>query len=847
MRTDSMLPSFPRLTRRERDILTLIVQDLSTNEIAEQLVVSVQTVRWYIKELYSKLDVHTREEAIAKAESLISKPPSLQVDSLHNLPTRSTTFVGRQQEIEAIRAALLHPDTRLLTLIGTAGMGKTRLSIEAAYTLLDSFPDGVTFISLAPLSDASLVAETTAKSLGLSANTPDIVVAALKNALRPRRALLIFDNFEHVLEATSLVSELLSVSPRLKVLATSREPLNLYGEQQYIVPPLSLMENATSAMSDAVILFAQRAKAVDAAFTLTPENTVIIDQICARLDGIPLAIELAAARIRLFPPPILLNRLDKRLHLLTGGARDLAERHRTLRSAIDWSYQLLDDDEKRLFRRLSVFAGGWTLEVLEGISTPELKQDVYQIFDSLIAKSMIKVAFSSDEDPRLYMLETLREFALEQLSETHELENARFLHASYFLELAKAVMKLKFDKESEIFMRKLDLELENLRLALDYFHQSDAMAEQEITMIAGLVQFWWDRSHLNEMISRGEAALSRDSNAIPPDLRAGLYLGLSSAYGGFYRNEEAVRYAEVGLALARRSEDVFWILSGLVVLAACNPLPGGNEYGIQLLQEALDLLPILDDPSFELPILSNFEVKLSNAGKMEQATKVRERAIMLSRQYGHHRSLAYALQHQSVVLFDIGDYAGAYTSAIEGLEAAQQIDHKRITFALLCQLADAEIELALLADAHITLDKLSKLATVANIPADLSTSYQLACSLAQKEGDASRTKTTLQQALGSGQNVDDLEFKLYSLLRFSGSFAALGDHFTAARLCGIVEHACQANDIERSMLFSARFNKEIEAIRVALGTETFARLQTEGASMSVEAGWALALAQVKHV
>ena len=365
---DRLPASHTPLTPRERDILRLLGQGLSGAEIAGQLTVSPQTVKWYLKEIYSKLGVHSRDEALALMEVQLPPDTEAAATAPHNLPTATTLLIGRENELTALRALLRDPALRLVTLLGTPGIGKTRLSIETAYRLTRDFPGGVAFVALAPLSDPALVADAIALALGLEANGSTPVVERIRYFLSARRALLVLDNFEHLLAAAPLVGELLAAAPGLTVLATSREPLRVYGEYEYAVQPLD-------AATDAVTLFVERAQAVRRDFALTAENTAAVTAICHRLDGLPLAIELAAARMRLYTPHALLGRLSSRLSFLTGGARDASPRQQTLRAAIAWSYDLLTPDEQRMFARFSVFDGGASLEAFAAVCGAGLTLD----------------------------------------------------------------------------------------------------------------------------------------------------------------------------------------------------------------------------------------------------------------------------------------------------------------------------------------------------------------------------------------------------------------------------------------------------------------------------------------
>lgn len=418
----------------------------------------------------------------------------------NNLPVQSTPLIGREKELADAWPLVLRDDIRVLTLTGPGGTGKTALGLEVARNLIERFPDGVFFVGLAPITDPSLLLPTLATTLAVKEDGGRPIIDSLKNFLRDRQLLLVLDNFEQIIEAAPQLSDLQTACAKLKLLVTSREVLRIRGEREFPVPPLALPDlkhlPPMEALSEnaAVALFVERAHAAKPDFEVTHDNARAVAEICVRLDGLPLALELAAARIRILTPQTMLRRMESRLGLLTSGARDLPARQRTLRNAIAWSHDLLDAHEQRLFRRLSVFAGGFTLEAAESVCNTEHDLNLLDGVSALVEKSLLRQAQVSGES-RFGFLETIREFASECLVASGELEAVRKLFVSFFLDFAERAYKARHEAQAE-WLSGLEIEHDNLRLALDFARPSGQ--ETQLRLAGALSWFWESHSHLTE-------------------------------------------------------------------------------------------------------------------------------------------------------------------------------------------------------------------------------------------------------------------------------------------------------------------------------------------------------------
>ena len=434
-------------------------------------------------------------------------------DLPNHLPIQPTPFIGREKEVAAVLHELLREDVRLVTLTGPGGVGKTRMALYVAEQLRAHFADGIWFVSLAPISDPDLVIHTITQALGLWEAGEQSMLEQLQVFLRERQVLLLLDNFEQVIRAAMHVADLLSSCPHLKVLVTSREVLHVRAEHEFPVPRLSLPDPkclpdlVALSQYEAVTLFIQRAQAVRPEFQVTNANAQAVAEICVRLDGLPLAIELAAVRIKLLPPQALLTRLGQRLQLLTGNARDVPARQQTLRSTIQWSYDLLDAQEQQLFCLLSTFVGGGTLEAVEEVSAA-LGDTTLPVLDgvaSLIDKNLLQQTVQEGEEVRLLMLETVREYGWEALAKLQEREAIQAAHAAYYLALAEEAELALGGPQELLWLERLGREYDNLRAALHWLRLQGSRvegggeaAEQAVRLETALSWFWTLRGYQND-------------------------------------------------------------------------------------------------------------------------------------------------------------------------------------------------------------------------------------------------------------------------------------------------------------------------------------------------------------
>ncbi|MGC1257332.1 MAG: protein kinase [Candidatus Acidiferrales bacterium] len=614
----------------------------------------------------------TRElarELAAIRERFAEKPAPRVETRAANIPVQRTGFVGREKEVAAAKEMLLRSDVRLVTVTGPGGIGKTRLGVEVASGLAERFPGGVHFVPLSALRDASLIASAIVQTLGIRETGGQSPLETLQKYLQePSRGpmLLLLDNFEHVMVAAPAVAELLAMAPQLKILVTSRAALHVYGEHEFPVPPLAVPDAQTMpapealAQFPAVALFVQRAAAVKPDFELSRENATAVVEICARLDGLPLAIELAAARVKVLSPSAMRTRLASRLQLLTGGARDLPQRQQTLRSAIDWSYDLLSAAEQKLFCRLAVFVGGCTLEGVEAVcdTKGDLKLDLLDGTESLVDKSLLQRVEQANGESRFVMLETIREYALEKLEASGEGKVTKRAHAAYCLVLAEEEATEQSDAEQAEWLERFSLEHDNFRAALEWLTETGD-AEWGLRLGTALFRFWEGREYFAEGRDRLEKLLKIPAAAAPSRARGRAVFSagvLASEQGDYAAADELMGE---GLAISRQLHDAQGVAVSLNAMAVNARDRGDIDVARTLFDKSLAVWRGLHDQKAVARALSNLASVVNSQGDYARARGLYSECFAIFQMLGDRTGVAWSLNHQGDAAREQGDVADA--------------------------------------------------------------------------------------------------------------------------------------------------------------------------------------------
>jgi len=672
------------LSRREIEILSYIARGSSDREIAQALFLSLNTIKWHNRQIYSKLGVANRRQAVEFAlregllkeqQQLTDHPPT--VVHKNKIPVQITSLVGREQEVEEVSQLL--SSTRLLTLTGPGGVGKTRLALQVSETIAKagSFVDGIYFVELAPLNDPSLVANAIIDILEITNVREEEPIESILRFLHNKHILLILDNYEHLLEAASLPSELLKAATHLKIMTTSRESLQVSGEQVYDVPPLEL--------SSAIELFKQRAQTIEREFEISSANRESVKQILTRLDGLPLAIELAAARIILLSPQALLLQLKKRLDVLKGTLRDVPERQQTVRATLDWSYELLDQSERILFNRLGVFAGGCSLEAAVAVCSDGLSIDLFDGLEALLNKSLISKKDDREGEPHFMMLETLHEYALEKLEASGEAEQIRAVHAEYFATFAEqAEPALKLNSGSIlIWSNRIDQAFDNLRAAFHWSMSNDVLPG--LRLFSALDGLWWYTHYVLEGSRWMELASKRIGQA--PKL---IQARILTAFGMVALSKGDWELARVktldALSILRQEHDKSRLAHALARLGYIDVNRGRFESAEIYLTESLQLYRQLNEIAGIAFILNGFgELMRIQKRYFEAKTYYEESISIRNTQEGEKGSTA--LYNLGNIERYLGNDELAYKLYVQALEFTVRVNYTHLACAALMGMA----------------------------------------------------------------------------------------------------------------------------------------------------------------
>ena len=744
-------------------------------------------------------------------------PPLKALDTLpNNLPLQLTSFIGREREMREVTQLL--SQTRLLTLTGPGGSGKTRLALQVIAQSIEQFRDGVFFVPLAPITELGLVVSTIAQTLGVAESGGRSILDSLKEYLQARHMLLFLDNFEHVISAAPRLVELLAVCSQLNLLVTSREGLRVRGEREYPVPPLAL-PNLTElppleslSQYAAIELFIQRAQAIKPDFHITNETAPAVAEICFRLDGLPLAIELAAARVKLLPPRAMLARLEHRLEFLTSGARDLPIRQQTLRNAIAWSYDLLNDYEQELFRRLSVFIGGCTLDAAEAVASDKRDGErgseqahgsVLDQLSSLLDKSLLREVEGANGEPRFVMLELLREFGVEQLELSGESEAVRHRHATFFLALAEQAEASRESAEQVQWMNRLEQEHDNLRAALEWSKTAEGTGEICLRLAGTLGLFWEARGYFSEGRERLATVLSTKAAQARTAARARL---LARAAELAYRQSDypaTISLAGESLAICREFGDKQGIASALIKLGNAATEVGDYAAATECLEEALTIWRDLEDKHGIARALISLGWAALRSGDYHLANSRLEESLALSRDLGDTRSIGFELAGLGEVALRQGDYARATRLVEESLELRRQMGNKWGVGVSLGTLGWA----------------------------------------AMREGDWNRAVARLGESLEVRQEIGDKGGSAWCLERLAEVAMAQGQAEKAVRVFGAAAALRDSIGSVIDPVDQPDYQRTLAALQAELGEAAFTAAWTEGSTLTLEQAVAHARAE----
>ncbi len=775
--------------------------------------------------------------------------PATKAEPMWKVPTTFTPLIGREQEVVEIAGLLTQPEVRLVTLLGPGGIGKTRLGIAVATQLRDAFAEGVCFVGLASISDPQLVLPTIAKELGLKESATQSLLKQVQGFLGEQAFLLVLDNFEQVVAAAAEVEELLAACPQLKLLVTSRAVLHLSAEQDFPVPPLALPDLTKQLPSEriaqvaAVALFVQRAHSVLPSFQLTAANAQAIAELSVRLEGLPLAIELAAARVKLLPPQTLLARLSQRLQLLTGGSRSAPARQQTLRNTIQWSYDLLGKEEQALFRLLAVFVGGWTLEAAEAVSQAVGQADVDTLntLSALLDNSLIQPSIQEAEEPRFLMLQSVHEYGLELLAATREREVTHAAHARYFLALAEqAGPELQGPKQAA-WLERLEQEHDNLRAALEWVLEEvtdeEAKARRELAMrvSAVLEALWAMHGHYSEARTFLERVLTLSEGE-----SAALRVRVLQATADIVKRQGDYNRAEVlaqqSLALCRELGDTRGIANGLFLLTEVAWRRGKTAETLALLEERVRLMRQVGEPWEVAEALFTLADIVVMHGEYARGQALIEEALVLFRKAGNELAVGNALVRSAFYLWlsASGDVATIRQRLQEGQALITKVGDR--FWSAHSSSAAAWVALSEGEPARASQLAQESLALFREVDArwDIAMALYVVGRVEAQQGDLRAARSHYQESLALSRELGERLILSLSLEGLAGVLARQGELRWAAQMWGTEEALREGTAIALPPVDRPFHEQAVATARAQLGEPIFAAAWQEGRTMKLE-------------
>jgi non-specific serine/threonine protein kinase len=868
--SDPVIISRGRLTRREREVARLVAQGYGNREIAEELAIASSTAERHVANILAKLGAHSRTQIAAWAVDHGLLRPTVDVGSpvsvlpaigkpagpgaRHNLPVQLTSFVGRQRELAEVLA--LMEAHRLVTLTGTGGTGKTRLALRAAAEVLDAYPDGVWFVDLAPLTEAALVPPTVLTAVGGREQPRQSAEQTLITWLGSRQVLLVLDNCEHLLDAIApLADQVLRRCPHVRVLATSREVLGLNGEAIWRVPSLASPDDGSYEPEqllcyDAVQLFVERARLAQPAFGLTRSNAKATTLVCKRLDGIPLALELAAVRVRVLSVAEIAGRLDDRFALLTGRGRAVLRRHQTLEALVDWSHELLGATERVLFRRLAVFAGGWTLDAAEAVCAGPSEasasdgssgsgngvdaSEVLDLLASLVDKSLVEAEEVAGRQ-RYRLLETIRQYAHHKLRGAGEVQILRARHLAHYLHEAEQAEQELFGPSQDEWFERLEADLDNMRAQLTWSLAEKRQSQDVMRLTASLWRFWHLGLHHAEGLRWLERCLSGEAEAAPTAARAsalGRAAYLASWTGQLRR---AQQLAQEGLQIALALGDAS---SATTALAASGDavLMAGDVAAARMYYEAgLEWTRKCDDPALLALLLHGLGRLARREGDFTRARDLFEQSLVVRRDMGDVVGTAISLYQLGRTAADDGDaergrplLEQAVTLLRRGSGQKWGIEH-----CLNC-LSDIERRMGEYATAFAMADEALLRGQQDGDMGSVAWSLSYLGRIAFDQGDLATARQRHQDSLEVALEVGDLSNTLRGLEQLAVVACAEGDARRATVLLGAAAALARQHGATRRPVEQGEYQQDVARVRAASDAAAFEAAWSAGQAMTLE-------------